>query len=126
MKNELVVASDCICPGFNLTYECVVMGTDAGFTVWRGSALDCTSNGIILRHNRFSSMEGAMGECNEGSIIGRSRLESGLFYISQLSVRVSPEVIGRSIECIHDDANVTFRLIGSATISITTGCKCPS
>ena len=98
------------------------MGTDAGFTVWRGSALNCASKDIILRHNRFSSVEGAMGECNEGSIVGHSlRLESGSFYISQLIVRVSPEVIGRGIECIHDDANVTFRLIGSTTVNITSG-----
>ena len=105
-----------------MTYECVVKGTDAGFTVWRGSALDCASNEIILRHSRYSSVEGAMGECNKGSIVGRSlRLESGSFYVSQISVRVSSEVIGESIDCVLDDANVTFRLIGSAIINVTAG-----
>ena len=113
------MSSDCTCPGFNLNYECTVMGTDAGFTVWRGSALDCE---IILRHSRFSLVEGAMGECNKRSIVGRSLgLKSGSFYISQLSVKVNPEVIGESIECIHDDTNVTFRLIESATVNVTTG-----
>ena len=101
------------------------MGTNAGFTVWQGSAFNCTSNNIILRHTRFTLVDqGALGECNKGSIVGRSlRLEEvGSFYISQLSVRVSPEVIGKSIECILDDTDVTFRLIGSATVNITTGC----
>ena len=114
--------SECTCPGFNVTYECTVMGTDAGFTVWRGSAFNCASNDIILRHMRFASVEGAMGECNKGSIVGHSvTVEAGSFYISQLNVRVSPEVIGENIECILDDTNVTFGLIGSATVNITTG-----
>ena len=102
------------------------MGTDAGFTVWRGSALDCASNVIILRHMRFTSVEGAMGECNEGSIVGRSLTfqEAGSLYISQLSVKISSEVIGETIECILDDTNITS--IGSATVNITTGrTLCP-
>ena len=98
------------------------MGTNAGFTVWRGSAFKCASNDIILRHMRFTSLEGAMGECNKGSIVGRSvRLEPGSIYISQLNIRVNPELIGESIECVLDDTNVTFRLIGNATVNITTG-----
>ena len=120
MNNELGITSDCTCPGLNVTYECRVMGTDVGITVWRGSAFDCVGNDIILYHSRFSLAEGAMGQCNEGSILGTSlRLEAGSFYVSQLRVRVSPEVTGKSIECLLDDINATF--IGKVTVNVTTG-----
>ena len=116
--------SECICPDFSVTYECTVMGTDNGFTVWRGSALDCIGNEITLRHRRFTSGEGAEGECNRGSVLGRSlRLEAGpgSFYVSQLSIRNSSEVVGESIECVLFDSNVTDRLIGHAIVNTTTG-----
>ena len=122
LRNELIITSDCICPGFSLTYECTVKGTESGFTVWRGSAFSCASNEITLRHRRFTSEEGALGECNRGAILGSSlRIMAGSFYTSRLSVRVSPEVIGKSIECILDDINVTSKSIGNATVNITTG-----
>ena len=120
VRNELVITSGCICPGLNLTYECIVMGTNDGFTLWRGSALNCLSNEIILRHRLFTSGEGAQGECNEGSILGRSlRLEAGSLYISQLRIRNSSEVIGKSIECLLYDTN---DLIGLSEVNITAGC----
>ena len=122
----MIIKGDCVCPGLSLTYECTVKGTVNGFTVWRGSAFDCASNEIILRHRRFTSEEGAQGECNRGLILGSSlRIVDGSFYTSQLSIRVSPEVIGKTIECILDDTNVTSKSIGNATINITTG-KCPN
>ena len=98
------------------------MGTEDGFTVWRGSALHCIGNEITLRHRRFTSGEGAQGECNSGSVLGRSlRLEPGSLYVSQLSIRNSSEVVGGSIECVLFDSNVTDRLIGSAVVNTTTG-----
>ena len=118
----MVITSECICPDFGVTYECTVMGTEDGFTVWRGSALDCIGNEIILRHRLFTLGEGAQGECNSGSALGRSlRLEAGLFYVSQLSIRNSSEVVGESIECVLFDRNVTDRLIGYAIVNTTTG-----
>ena len=119
LKSELIITSNCICPGFDLTYECTVKGTDNEFTVWRGSALDCISNDITLWHRQFVS-EGARGECNEGSITGNSLRVEGSFYVSKLRVKVSPEVIGESIECLHDGMNTTT--IGYSLISATTGC----
>lgn len=122
------MTSDCVCPGFSVTYECTVRGTENGFTVWQGSAFNCASNEIALRHQRYSSEEGALGECNGGSILGRSlRIAGGSFYTSQLSVRVSHEVMGKTVECILDDINSTSRLIGNAIVpvNITTGwCHC--
>ena len=118
----MVITSGCICPGFYLTYECTVMGTNDGFTVWRGSALNCLGNEIILRHRLFTSGEGqgAQGECNEGSILGHSlRVEAGSFYISQLRIRNSSEVIGKYIECLLYDTN---DLIGHSEVNITAGC----
>ena len=97
LRNEMRTTSECVCPDFGVTYECTVMGTENGFTVWRGSALDCIGNEITLRHRLFTSGEGARGECNSGSVLGRSlRLETGSFYVSQLSIRNSSEVVGGS------------------------------
>ena len=104
------------------------MGIENGFTVWKGSALDCVGNEITLRHRLFTSREGALGECNRGSVLGSSlRLEAESFYVSQLSVRNSTEVIGESIECVLFDTNVTAKVIGHTVVSTTTGqCACKS
>ena len=63
LRNKMTITSECICPGFGVTYECTVKGTENGFTVWRGSALVCVGNEITLRHRLFTS-GGALGECN--------------------------------------------------------------
>ena len=120
LKNELIITSDCACPSYRVTYECTVQGTENGFTVWRGSAFNCVSNEITLRHRLFMSEQGALGECNGGSILGRSfRITGGSFYTSQLSVRVSPEVAGKTVECVLDD--IIFTSIGNATVNVSTG-----
>ena len=115
------ISSDCTCPGFSLTYECTVMGTENGFTVWQGSAFNCTGNAIVLRHRRFTSEEIILGECNGDSLLGSSlRVENGSFYVSQLIIRNSSEVIGDSIECVHSTGTNTT-LIGWETVKYTTG-----
>ena len=120
-RNKMTITSVCVCPGFGVTYNSTVMGTENGFTVWRGSALDCIGNEIVLRHRLFTS-GGALGECNRGSVLGSSlRLESGSFYVSQLSIRNSTEVIGESIECVLFDTNVTAKVIGHVVVNTTTG-----
>ena len=122
LRNELMLTSKCICPGFSMTYECTVMGTENGFTVWQGSALDCIGNEITLRHRLFTSRDGAQGECNSGSVLGRSlMLEAGSFYVSQLSIRNISEVIGESVECLLFDVNATAEVIGHAMVNTTTG-----
>ena len=91
-----------------------------GFTVWQGSALSCTGNEITLVHRRFTSEGGAFGECNSGSIVGRSvRVKDG-YYISQLNVSVNNYILGRSISCVHD-ASSTLVMIGYSSINATTG-----
>ena len=96
------------------------MGSSGGFTVWQGTALNCRGNEITLVHRQFTSDEGAFGECNDGSIVGRSiKVENG-YYTSQLRVRVNSDVIGESIVCLHDHTRTTQ--IGHLTINATTGC----
>ena len=118
----MMLTSECICPGFSVTYECTVMGTENGFTVWQGSALDCIGNEITLRHRLYTSRDGAYGECNRGLVRGRSlRIEAGSFYVSQLSIINISKVIGDSIECVLFDVNATAKVIGHAIVSTTTG-----
>ena len=102
-------------------YECVVIGSQLGTTVWRGTAFECTSGEISLLHRLYfteSSASYAYGECNNGSIIAQSlSIEDGMFYTSQLNITVSDDVIGRSIECNYDDSSTTtLQLIGTTNV----------
>ena len=118
----MTITSECVCPDFGITYECSVMGTENGFTVWRGTAMDCIGNEITLRHRLYTSRAGAEGECNSGSVLGRSlKIGAESFYVSQLSIKNSSEVIGESIECILFDVNATGEVIGHAIVNTTTG-----
>ena len=115
----LVSSSDCALPALRycdtLTFECTVVGGLG--TVWRGSAFDCenSNNEITLLHSRF--VNGTIGTCNNDSIIGQSiGVENGTCFISQLSVMITPDIIGKTIECIHDDY-VNTTVVGSFTIS---------
>ena len=118
----LVSSSDCALPGSRycdtLTFECTVVG---GFgTVWRGLAFDCenSNNEITLLHSRF--MNGTIGTCNNDSIIGWSiGDENGTCFTSQLSVMITPDTIGKTIECFHNDYEHvnTTTVVGSFTIS---------
>ena len=90
-----------------LTFECSVIGRPVGSTVWNGSAFNCSLEEIALPHHRFTSENSAIindifGTCNNGFIVGQGlRSENGC-YTSQLNVTVTPDMIGKSIECVHD------------------------
>ena len=94
-------------------------------TVWRGSAFNCANrnNEIFLLDNNFGSMDGnPLSECNNGAITGQViGVEEG-FYTSQLSVTVSSDLIGKTIECAYDNGSGSTELevIGSSAIGITT------
>ena len=119
---QLVVLSDCVCPGHELRLECTVMG--AGSTVWTGRDFDCPRfrNEIVLQHSRFES--GTNRTCNR--IIGRSinttSDSDGIKYISQLIIQLdeSGTLEGRTVECVYDDGLVT-KVIGMHTINYTRG-----
>ena len=120
MDSKLVLRSCCTYPGYTSTYECTVVGTQLGVTVWRGSALDCLHEEIVLLHSHFTSENGAYGVCNNGSIVGRSLpTQNGSYYTSQLNVTVSPSMIGKSITCVHDDSMGNINIIGSLNISVS-------
>ena len=119
---QLVVLSDCVCPGHELRLECTVVG--AGTTIWRGSAFDCTANRIVFRHSRFGS--GITSGCNNGRIIGRSINTTydsdGNKYTSQLIIQLAENdtLEGRTVECVHSFHTQT-NVIGTYTISYTRG-----
>ena len=113
IDSELVVRSCCTYPGFVSTYECTVIGGEIGITVWRGSAFGCISEEIVLLHDHLL---GAYGECNNGSIVGQSLKIKNGHYTSQLSVNITTTMIGKSIECIHDDPS-SITTVGSLIIT---------
>ena len=122
---QLVVVSECVCPGRELRLQCTVVGI--GSTVWKGTAFDCGRHirEIILRHTQF---ETATGVCNRGMVIGRSVDRtfdgSNSTFTSQLTINLpllndtNNTLDGRTIECIYDNGvNVTN--VGTHTIAYT-------
>ena len=94
-------------------------------TVWKGTAFNCVerNNEILLIHRRFG-LDGAFGTCNNGTIIAQGIGVENDSYTSQLSIIVSSDVIGKSIECVYDDyvnTTVTVTVAGSYTIPPITG-----
>ena len=122
-----MVLSECVCPGRELRLECTVVG--GTFTVWEGTSFNCLGHGdeIILSHSRFSQSGGAVGQCNNGMIIGRSRNRTfdglNFTYTSQLIINLPSlnatnfgnTVEGRTVQCVHDGVTV----IGNHTIAYT-------
>ena len=122
---QLVVLSECTCPGRELRLQCTVVG---GFsTIWRGTAFDCLGRGneILLRHSQFSESGLEMGECNGGIIIGRGRNRTfdGLAdskFTSQLTIHLpllnaTNTLEGETVRCTRDGGDV----IGNHTIAYT-------
>ena len=116
----LIQKTTCTCSGYNVIYECTVMGSSFGNTLWAGSAFNCSLEEIILQHLQYP--ENAHGECNNGYIMGKSiRVDSGIYYTSQLDVTISSDLVGKSIECFYDDNNGMKQLVGANNITLTTG-----
>ena len=98
----LTQKTTCTCFGYNVTYECTVIGSLFGSTIWGGSAFNCSLEEIILQHRLFP--ENAHGECNNGYIMGKSiRIDNETYYTSQLNVTITSDVIGKSIGCFYDN-----------------------
>ena len=114
----MLTSSTYTCPGDALTYECTVIGRRVGSTVWRGSAFNCTNVEIILQHDRFTSENGGVHACNNGLITAQSLTvdEEQMVYTSRLSVNVTDDLIGKSIECIHDNVS-NSTIVGSLNIT---------
>ena len=121
----LLTTSSCICPGRQLVYECTVADPQIQFTVWKGSAFDCSSNSneISLRHGDFEDTGSENGICNGGAIFANITNHVGDHFTSQLIVNTSLDMNGREIQCIVDDAGALHgrTVVNASTIRLTTG-----
>ena len=104
----------CACLGETVVYRCNVRGV--GNTQWHGSAFDCATNDVILRHNRYTELGGVMGECNNGIITGNSIGVENDIYVSEIRVDVVEGLLGGSISCTHNE-QTRFTPIGTANIT---------
>jgi hypothetical protein len=106
----------CACPGDTLTFDCTIMG--GGATIWRGSAFDCTSNEIVLRHANF--VPRTSESCNGGNIVGESMGVSGICYSSRLIVTITSDLNGQTVGC-YGNSNGSMIQIGESRLSILAG-----
>ena len=98
--------------------------SDGGATIWKGSAFDCIHSGneIALIHSSFGSQTNiesssvAAGECNNGSIHAHIVQVEGNYYTSQLNITVTANMIGKTIECVHDNTS-TENVIGTLIVA---------
>ena len=117
LSDHLELKTDCICPGTGdpvTIAECTTVGRP-GFTIWRGTAFNCTNknNEIILSHT-FNTTAGV---CNSGSIEGHGVRVSDNQYISRLIITLRSDLTGKTIQCINenlDTQNITE--VGTLTI----------
>ena len=112
----------CICPGFNLTYECTTAMSDAGgATVWTGTAFDCpeTEDQLTFVHIRDRFNDTYRG-CSGGAISGRGLRVEESGYTSQVNITVDDYMDGRSVECFYvNDMGKT--LLANYSIMVTSG-----
>ena len=116
----------CTCPGDVLMYECTVMSTNAGFTIFKGKPdefFNCngssSNNGSLLSlpHGRFD--QGVVEYCNNGAIVGMSLTFENGSYTSQFNITVSSEQLaGGMIECLNDNGS-HVSVVGAANITVT-------
>lgn len=118
-RSEFLIPADtgCACPGRVLTYTCTAVGT--GSTQWEGTLLDCPSNVIVLRHERYPS-ETVAGECNGGAVVARIVGVEDSCYTSQLTFAVSSSFNNKTVVCTHS-SNVRIRIIGTSVIVLMEG-----
>ena len=114
------ILSGCTCPGYQVEYECTTVGR--GATVWHGTAFDCPSNEITLRHSQFDSEYG-IGQCNQGDICAHAESNgSNNHYTSKLTANVTLALNGQTISCSYDDGT-NQHMINTSVVTITTGTK---
>ena len=116
-SNTFVEAYDCTCLGYTQIFECIICGP--GSTVWQGSALQCQSSEISLRHSQFNSQ--AHGQCNDGAIVARSVGSQDGCYMSVLNVTVGQDMIDQTIECAYDNIQTGKLIINQTTLRLTQG-----
>ena len=106
----------CACPNEVLTFICTTVGS--GATIWGGSAFQCTTGEIILRHNAFNGDTPQLGDCND--IIGESvGVQDNNCYTSQVRVPISAGLDNKTVHCVYNSNIMT--LIDETQISVVTG-----
>ena len=114
------MVTSCTCPGYEAVYECTVAG--GGATFWLGTALEeCTGGRIILRHSQFESGYNINQTCGaSGPVVGHAVSVLNDSYTSQLTINVSQNLTGSTIECASDSGTQ----VGTIQILPTTGMFC--
>ena len=128
LENGLFLRNDCLCPGYNLTFECTVNGGIGYSTVWIGEVFtnSCMMPHLFLRHRHF--VQGVSQACiNDDMIMHAYSLQvetndtesNYSSYTSQLNITYSTSLIGSTVVCAYDNGT-QVTLIGSEII--TTKC----
>ena len=124
LENQFIVLpSECNCPDYINVYECTVMSTSMGVTIWKGTAFSCPNQGVLFPHET-SFANNVTKSCNNGNIIGWSvGVENNNSYTSRLHVIVSSSTFGTTVGCTHDDGYGNITTIGSSFISNVSNIK---
>ena len=67
-------------------------------TFWTGTAFECDQNRILLVNADFE--RGTTGVCNSGAVVAQSVGVDDNCYTSNLSVTLSPQLDGTTVECL--------------------------
>ena len=91
-----ILANDCSCPNFTLSYECTVVGVPGGDITWKGTAFNCPNKRITLLHRTMfpnessdSQNQTVVQSCNIGAIKVWSVGVKNNIYTSRLNVTLN-------------------------------------
>ena len=98
-----------VCPGETANFICTVIDNmTTGNTFWTGTAFGCDQNRILLVNADFEG--GTTGVCNNGTVVAQSVGVDDNCYTSNLSVTLSPQLDGTTVEC---------RSVGNYTLTVS-------
>ena len=92
-------------------------------TIWTGSAFDCSSSEneiFMIPHFHY------LATCSKGTIVAIIISVEEDNYTSQLNVTVTPETVGKNIECLYTDGTGSISNLNVSSVIDTTGllpCK---
>ena len=123
-SHEFHTTSGCSCRGYSVTFRCKVVG-DAGWITWNGSAFNCSFQGNETSFpfpDSFRNGDRLNRTCNKGDIVGQTLpVNERNVYASQLTVTLTPLLIGREVKCVHVNASDHEETIGRRSLLLTTG-----
>ena len=115
-----VTTDTCLCPGDIVTYECTVFGGSGATTVWKGNFFHCSNGKQVIEylHSQLMSGESIVRICNNGDIVGGIVSVDNESLTSRISIALTCNIFGESIECISDNGTNICRV---GFESLTTG-----